>query len=582
MRSASTPYAADWIAISLRWLFLLAWVGSRPAGEPLIPAGWPALVLLAWNMAMTALAIANARLPGHRIVVVALDFTLIGLLLFLSHTDAAIDDWVAALPVLTSAVYYGLLGTLPAAALLAALVLVAEWTRLGSLTAPVLSRIAAGLITSGLMGAVVSYLVQGVRSRRRAWLDSEQSRRRAEGERLRAIYELTSALTATLSYRRVLDAALDLSYSALGSDEATSDSGPLVGAVLLFHGDRLRVAAARRFTAADSRVELAAAEGVLKQAFEAGESLHVRLVQRDPELGRVIALRSCRSAYCFPLRTGFNVYGVLLFAHPDATYFTAIRREMLDIIGRQAAIAIQNARLYQDLVQEKERMVEVHEEARKKLARDLHDGPTQSVAAMAMRISMIQHMLSDDPAIAGEELEKVAQLAERAGKEIRHTLFTLRPLILESQGLAAAVRAVAEKMRETFGQHVAVDVDDRIAQALEAGKQGLLFYIIEEAMSNSRKHANAPNIWVRLRAHRPGIAMLQIEDDGVGFDVSAVAGGYEKRSSLGLINLRERAELVNGVLDIRSVLGRGTRISVYVPLTREAAERLQRVVAAEP
>jgi signal transduction histidine kinase len=229
-------------------------------------------------------------------------------------------------------------------------------------------------------------------------------------------------------------------------------------------------------------------------------------------------------------------------------------------------------------VEEKERMVEVHEEARKKLARDLHDGPTQSVAAMAMRISMVQHMLETDVVGASAELAKIAELAERAGKEIRHTLFTLRPLILESQGLAAAVQSIAEKMRDTFDQNVIVDMDERITRELEAGKQGLLFYIIEEAMTNARKHANAPNIWVRLRPHHRGIALLQVQDDGIGFDLAGITQTYDKRSSLGLINLRERAELVSGVLDIQSTPGRGTTISVYIPLTREATDRLREAV----
>ncbi len=74
-------------------------------------------------------------------------------------------------------------------------------------------------------------------------------------------------------------------------------------------------------------------------------------------------------------------------------FFTAGRRELLDILGSQAVVAIQNARLYQDVVDERERMIEFQEEARKKLARDLHDGPTQSVSAIAMRISLAQRML---------------------------------------------------------------------------------------------------------------------------------------------------------------------------------------------
>jgi signal transduction histidine kinase len=407
-------------------------------------------------------------------------------------------------------------------------------------------------------------------------MDAEERRRHAETERLRAIYELTSTLTATLSYKRVLDSALDLGYNALNPmfdpDEARDER--LVSAVLLFKGNELTVGSARRFTNADMRVNLLAHDGILKKVVDGGEAIFTQDIGYDPELGRIIALRSCSSAYCFPLRSGFNVYGAMLYAHPDPNYFTQERRGLLDIIGRQAVIAVQNASLYQDLVEEKQRMVDVQEETRKKLARDLHDGPTQSVAAMAMRINLVRRMMVKNPKDAAEELQKIEELALRTTKEIRHMLFTLRPLILESQGLNAALQAMAEKMRETFTQIVVINVDESVLENMEMGKQGVIFYIIEEAVTNARKHASAAQIWVRLRPFETEIALLEIEDDGIGFDVAAVNKSYDKRGSLGMVNLRERAELVTGLLNVDSAPGKGTRIQVYIPLSEEAADRL--------
>ena len=219
-------------------------------------------------------------------------------------------------------------------------------------------------------------------------------------------------------------------------------------------------------------------------------------------------------------------------------------------------------------------MIDVHEEARKKLARDLHDGPTQSVAAMAMRINIARRLVEKNPKSAVDELSKIEELAHRTTKEIRHMLFTLRPLVLESQGLAVALKSMADKMRETYNQNVTVNVDENIASQMEMGKQGVIFYIIEEAINNARKHAGAANIWVRLNTFQPGLALLEIEDNGVGFDVEAVNKAYENCSSLGMVNLRERTELVNGLLNIQSVIGKGTKVQVYIPLTEEAADRL--------
>ena len=577
MKSSATPYSSDWIAVSLRWMFLVAWIAARSTEQPVDLQIWPILAFLAWNVAMTILAALNVRLVLHRYLNAVADIFFTLSLYWIEGGPGASTAWVGLLPILTSAVYFEFVGTIVTGALFALVVFLAEFGLRGSDPLTTSVWVAAGAASGVAVGGIMALVVRMLRRRRKAWLEGDQHRNRAETQRLRAIYDLTSTLTATLSYKRVLDAALDLSYSALNPGQGALAADHLVGAILLFKGGRLQVEASRRFTTADGRAVFVGADGILKRVFDEGEAAHTFEISKDPELSRVIAFRSCRSAYCCPLRTGFSVYGALLFAHPDADYFTSVRRDVLDIVSRQSAIAVQNSRLYQDLLEEKERMVEVHEEARKKLARDLHDGPTQSVAAMAMRISIVRRMLEEDPAAAGQELAKVSDLAQRAGKEIRHTLFTLRPLILESQGLVAAVRAIAEKMRDTFGQNVIVEMDEQLAGELEAGKQGLLFYIIEEAMTNARKHARAANIWIRLLSFRAGIDVLEIEDDGVGFDLSAVAKVYDKRSSLGLINLRERTELINGVLDLRSTIGRGTKVSVYIPLTRDAGERLQQL-----
>ena len=153
-------------------------------------------------------------------------------------------------------------------------------------------------------------------------------------------------------------------------------------------------------------------------------------------------------------------------------------------------------------------------------------------------------------------------------------LFTLRPLVLESQGLTVALQSMAEKMKETYSQNVLIAVQENVLQNLEVGKQGVIFYIVEEAVTNARKHARAEHIWVSLRAFEQEIALLEIRDDGVGFDVEAVNRAYDQRGSLGMVNLNERTELVNGVLDLQSAPGKGTRVLVYLPLTEEAADRL--------
>ncbi len=392
-------------------------------------------------------------------------------------------------------------------------------------------------------------------------------------ERLQALYNLTSTLSATLNYQMVLEKALDLSLSALSDSNAPTIH--LASALLLFEDEMLQVGSARRFTRGDMLIRLPGETGLIGRTIHDGAPRISKSLADDPELNRIVTLRSCNAAYCYPLRTGIDTYGVLLFAHPDPGFFSSDRCEVLEIIGRQAMIAIQNARLYQDLEQEKERMMEIQEEARKKLARDLHDGPTQSVAAIAMRINFARRLLERNRKAVRDELYKIENLARQTTKEIRHMLFTLRPLILESQGLYAALTSMAEKMKETYNQTVYVETEPDITSEIEIGKQAVMFYIAEEAVNNARKHAQAENIWVRIKASEQDLALLEIEDDGVGFNIGEVDATYEKRGSLGMVNMRERAELINGVLQVNSTEGKGSCIAVWIPLTERAADQIR-------
>jgi signal transduction histidine kinase len=264
----------------------------------------------------------------------------------------------------------------------------------------------------------------------------------------------------------------------------------------------------------------------------------------------------------------------MLFAHPDDSYFIDERREILDIVGHQAMIALQNARSYQDLEREKERIIALQEEARNKLARDLHDGPTQSVAALAMRVNFARRLMERDANSTADELAKIEDLARRTSQELRHMLFTLRPLVLESQGLTAALQSMAEKMQETYDQNVLISVDEQVLDQLEMSKQGVLFFLAEEAVNNARKHAHAKHIWVRVKRLKGDLVLMEVRDDGTGFDTRLVDTNHEQRDSLGMVNMRERTELVNGVLRLDSTPGQGTSVQVVIPLTEEAADRI--------
>ncbi len=436
-----------------------------------------------------------------------------------------------------------------------------SWPALFPFAARSLVLLLAALI-SGFVGRQMKQIIA-----RAHWLEEEAELRklRAAQEHSRVIFELASTLSATLNYNKVLEAVLDV--GGAGMRELGRPDSVHVSMVMLFSHNDLRIVAARHLPPRDQKAVFQGKSGVLAQALATAEAVVADNPAADPELGQLITMHSCQQAIVVPLRAGFENFGAVVFGSPHPGTYTEDHRELLIAICNQAIVALQNARLYQSLMEEKERIVAVEEDARKKLARDLHDGPTQSIAAIAMRLNYARMLLERDPQQTAEELVRVEELARRTTKEIRHMLFTLRPLILETQGLQATLEQYISKLAETDATPIHLEATPEIDQLLDQNTQGVIFYILEEAISNARKHAKAKNIWGRLYI-QGNTFVAEVEDDGCGFDVNEVQVRYDERGSLGMINMHERAELVGGQLTIASASGEGTRITLTVPLSR--------------
>ena len=573
------PHALDRALFWLRWLFIAGVVLVALADQSLLDGvqiDRQALLLALAIAALTNLALGGLSLSAQvsDALLGALDLVcdsaLAGLFLWVYEGVAVPLVLLGTLAIFNAAFRYRWRGMAVTLVLLALATLGAA-SQLPDLSQTRASTLGLSLIFLAILGVLGAVLRSGGftwRNRAIDQLESEAIRLRTTRERARAIYEMANTLSASLDYRRVLEAAQDTGALLLHED------GPrtrVISAALLFQGadDKLRVVSSRHLTRADEQVEIDGQRGILGLALKqagpvfAGEALH------DPELRYFAGFQEAKSLLVIPLRSGFEHYGVLVFGSDRPNAFSDEHAELLNAIGTQATLSLQNAVLYQTLLNEKEKIVEVEEDARKKLSRDLHDGPTQSVAAIAMRVNYIRRLIERQPQQAIEELWKVEELARRTTKEIRHMLFTLRPLVLESQGLLAALDQLTEKMRETHGTEVTLHAQPDVEIYLDTHAQGVLFYIIEEAINNARKHAQAQQIAVRL-AKRDAYVLIEVEDDGVGFDVDAVTASYDRRGSLGLVNMRERAELIEGTLRIQSAPGRGTKITIAIPLRPDA------------
>ncbi|MCB8942453.1 MAG: GAF domain-containing sensor histidine kinase [Ardenticatenaceae bacterium] len=385
----------------------------------------------------------------------------------------------------------------------------------------------------------------------------------------KALQQMASTLRATQSFEQVMEQALDV--SGLLFDESGIPSRSLVGAVFLYEGEKLRAVATRRFMPGDSEKDIEGVQGILGDAFNKAETTMTNTPRQDPELSQFVAFSNCSSVFCIPLRAGFQIFGAMVIGSATAVDFDKTQIELFSSVADLSVIALQNAQLYQNLEREKTRIITADEDARKELARDLHDGPTQTIAAIAMRLNFVRSLLKRDPDQAAVEIEKAEELAKQTSKEIRGMLFTLRPLVLETQGLSKAIETVMQKLRETDGLNVRL-VGGQYGDMLSEQAQSVVFPIIEEALGNARKYSKASIIDIRMW-NEDDLFVARVQDDGVGFDVEDVNKGYSTRGSLGLLNMQERAERIDGSLRLESEPGKGTKVTLVVPLNKNTRRR---------
>jgi signal transduction histidine kinase len=273
-----------------------------------------------------------------------------------------------------------------------------------------------------------------------------------------------------------------------------------------------------------------------------------------------------RSILCAPMRLGDRVVGVMqLLNKRTGEPFTEQDLRLLTTLSAQAAVAVENARLVRSLKEERDRLLAKEAEVRAAIARDLHDGPTQSVAAIAMNIEFIKKLLRAMPERVESELQVLSDLVLKTSYDIRTLLFELRPLGLETQGLLSTLQQYVSRFRDPTGaMRLRLEAPANIPR-LPVELEGAIFMIVQEAVNNARKHARAPEVVIYLY-QEDGQVVASVSDRGRGFNLAAVDSTYNTRGSLGLLNMRERARLIGAECRIRSSEGEGTTVELRVPI----------------
>ncbi len=309
-------------------------------------------------------------------------------------------------------------------------------------------------------------------------------------------------------------------------------------------------------------------QGIAGAVFTSRQPTIVQDVQTDKRFLRGIDSKygfQTTSMIAVPMVVQNNPIGVIEVMNKESGEgFNADDQDLLLAFAAQSAIAIQNARLYQQVVADRDRILSIEEQVRRGLARDLHDGPSQLIAAIIMEFRFLREVIARKPERVPEELNHLEELATHALNQVRTMVFDLRPLILETQGLAPALELYVQKQRDAEKFNLQLDTDG-FTTRLAPPSEGAIFSIVQEAVNNARKHAEAKNVWI-VTQEKNGFLTITVQDDGRGFDLASVEGNYSERGSLGLLNMKERGEIAKAKLTITSHVGKGTLVSLVLPI----------------
>jgi len=211
------------------------------------------------------------------------------------------------------------------------------------------------------------------------------------------------------------------------------------------------------------------------------------------------------------------------------------------------------------------RLVDAQEEERRAIARDIHDDTIQSMFAVSLRLSALRNALDD--AVQVEQLHLLEQSVQAATDRLRHLLFELRPAALDEGGLPAALREYLDVMKTENA--IDVELETALEHSPASETQVIAYRIAQEALANVRKHARARHVECAVSAVDDGI-LTRIADDGVGFED---AGARPTAGHLGMVSMRERAEMAGGWFRVTSAEGKGCVVEYWIPDNEVGASR---------
>lgn len=305
-------------------------------------------------------------------------------------------------------------------------------------------------------------------------------------------------------------------------------------------------------------IRLKMSDGLIGQAARSNEPVVIQDL-KNAQNGQTTALADAgvRSLAIVPLRSRSDTVGVVGLFSLKPDHFKLNEVGLLTNIGNQIAGAIENARLY-----EKVQAVAVLEE-RERISKELHDGLAQVLGYVITKSQAVRQLLRK-MTVATDYLVELENVAQEVYTDTREAILGLRTAISGDRTMVSAIREYLARFTQMHGIKTTLEVGDRIIPSLSPQVELQAIRIVQEVLSNIRKHAEATRATVKVAAEDHAVTMV-IEDDGKGFDIDKLGEG--DWSKFGIRTIKERAESIHSRLGIESSPESGTRVTLSIPLT---------------
>gem|GEM_PF-1971530 len=314
----------------------------------------------------------------------------------------------------------------------------------------------------------------------------------------------------------------------------------------------------------------------VQNAVQEARPMVVPDIEADPKLTPRQAeaeVQGWRSSVAVPLLSHNQLVGVLVaYAHRPNSFNPGDVATLMSLAS-QAAAAIYNAQLFGELETQREalrqvslRLVNTQEAERRLISRELHDELGQALTALKINLDLARRAMPDEaPPKLRRSVQEASSLAMQTLETARNMSLALHPTLLDDLGLVAALRWEIDRVEQLTGQTIQFETDLADIK-LQPELEITIYRIVTEALTNIVRHAQASDIHIGLKLENQQLS-LRVVDDGVGFDVEHWLNSPSERKSLGLISMRERAELLGGRLELTSRPGQGTTVAGTLPLT---------------